>query len=258
MHQIARPGFALPLVAFFAIASLAARAPEQRRASAELPPAREVVDRHIKAIGGREAILAQSSTHATGTVSLPAAGLTGKLEAFHAKPNKYLQRLSLPGIGEIEEGFDGTVGWSISPLTGPQLLEGKQLQQQSFDADFYEELKTPDRYQSMTTVEKTPFEGRLAYKIRLLKKTGDEDIEFYDVETGLKAGSISTRESPMGAIQATTVTSDYKQFGTLLQATKMKVTLMGTQMVMSVSAVDYGKVDPAVFVPPAQIKALIK
>jgi hypothetical protein len=255
MRPILRPSLALPVITFLAIAPLAARAPQ---AAAELPAAREIIDRHIKAVGGREAILAQTSTFATGTVSLPAAGLTGKLEAFHAKPNKFLQRLSLPGIGNIEEGFDGAVGWSMSPLTGPTLISGKQLEQRSFDADFFEELKAPERYQAMTTVEKTTFEGRVAYKIRLQKKTGEEDLEFYDMESGLKAGTISTRESPMGPIQSTTVTTDYKKFGALLQATTMKVSLMGTQMVMSVSSLEYGKVDPSVFVPPAQIQALIK
>ena len=134
-----------------------------------------------------------SSTHATGTVSLPAAGLTGKLEVFHAKPNKFLQRMSLPGIGDIEEGFDGKVGWSLSPMTGPTLLEGKQLEERAFDADFYEELKAAERYSSMTTVERTTFEGRPVYKVRLVKKTGGEDIEFYDIETGLKAGGMVRR-----------------------------------------------------------------
>ena len=39
-----------------------------------LPDAREIIDRHIKAIGGREAILAHKSMHATGTLSVPGAG----------------------------------------------------------------------------------------------------------------------------------------------------------------------------------------
>ena len=66
-------------------------------------------------------------------MSLPAAGLSGKLEAFHAKPDKFVQRMSLPGIGDMEEGFDGTVGWSLSPLTGPTLLDGKQLEHEARD-----------------------------------------------------------------------------------------------------------------------------
>jgi hypothetical protein len=257
MHRTLRPGLALPLAALFVIVPLSVRGVE-RQAAAELPAARAIIDRHIKEIGGREAFLAQTSTHATGTVSLPAAGLTGKLEAYHAKPNKFLQRMSLPGIGDIEEGFDGAVGWSVSPLTGPTLLEGKLLDERKFDADFFEDLKAADRYESITTVEKTTFEGRPVYKVRLQKKNGAVDFEFYDAETGLKAGSISTRDSPMGPMEATTAFSDYKKFGSLLQPVTTKVSVMNTQMVMAITAVEYGSVDPGVFAVPAQIKALIK
>ncbi len=257
MFRILRPGLALPLLAVLAIVPLAATPPASQ-VSAELPGARTIIDRHIKEIGGRAVILAQTSTHATGTVSLPAAGLSGRLEAFHAKPDKFVQRMSLPGIGDIEEGFDGKVGWSISPLTGPTLLDGKQLEQRKFDADFFEDLKSSERYASITTVEKTTFEGRPVYKIRLLKKAGDEDLELYDAETGLKAGAISTRDSPMGPMQTTTAWSDYKKFGSLLQPATTKVSIMSTQMILTITGVEYGTVDPSVFTVPAQIKALIK
>ena len=232
--------------------------PAAKPTATKLPAAREIIDRYIKEIGGRAAILARSSAHVIGTASLPAAGITGKMEMFHAKPNMFLQRISLPGIGDIEEGFDGKVGWTTSALTGPILFEGKQLEERAFDADFYDELKNPDRFESIATVEQTTFEERPVYKIRLVKKIGGEDVEFYDVQTGLRAGGVSTRESPMGPMQGTTSFSDYKKFGMLRQPSTMKVTTLNVQMVMSILSMEYDTVDPAVFAPPPQIKALIK
>jgi hypothetical protein len=261
-HPFARPGVAAALLLILALVPLAAQAPQTPAASAatrdKLPAAREIIDRHIRAVGGRDAILAQTSTHIVGTVSMPAAGLSGKMETFHAKPNRFVQRMSLPGIGDIEEGFDGKVGWTTSPLTGPLLFEGRQLEERAFDADFFEELKAPERYASISTVEKTTFDERPAYKVRLVKKGGGEDIEFYDVESGLKIGSIATRESPMGPMQGTTSYGDYKQFGPLRQPTSLKVTTLNVQMVMSIVTLEYGTVDPAVFALPAPIKALVK
>jgi hypothetical protein len=254
---VLRPGLALPLVISLAMAPAGAQ-PGQPRPAAGLPPAREVIDRYIREIGGREAILKQTSTHVRGTISISASGIVGTLEQFHARPNKFVQRLSLPGIGQEEQGFDGTVGWSISPLTGPSVLDGKQLEQLRFEADFYDELKAPERYASITTVEKTTFEERPVYKLRLVTKGGDEDIEFYDVETGLKAGAISTRESPMGPLVGTTSYAGYKQFGPLRQPSTTKLSMMSTQMVMTVLTLEYGTVDPAVFALPAPIKALLK
>ena len=96
------------------------------------------------------------------------------------------------------------------------------------------------------------------YKLRLVRKGGGEDIEFYDVETGLKAGSTNTRETPMGTITATTIETDYKKFGNMLVPTTIKQSGMGVEQVMTITAVDFDAVDAKVFDPPAQIKALIK
>jgi hypothetical protein len=262
-----RPGRALLLVLVLASASLGA-ADSSERPSADqaapqgsataLPSARQVIDRHVKAVGGRAAILAHTSTRMVGSVSLPSAGMSGTLEAFAAKPDKAVLRLSLAGVGEVQEGFDGRIGWSMSPMTGPALADGKELEQRKFDADYYAELRPDVRYESMTTVEKTMFEGRTCYKLRLIRKGGGEDLEFYDVETGLKAGGITTRETPMGSVTATSVEADYQRFGKLLQATTITQTLMGVQQVIKISTVEFDKVDPAVFEPPAAIKALLK
>ena len=261
-------GLALPMVALVASVPLAAErsarqaqsaAPSAQSPTAEkLPSAREVINRHVKAIGGREMLMARSSSHATGTIEMPAAGLKGTLELFQAKPNSMLMRVSLPGVGDVQEGFNGKVGWSISPMTGPALLQGKQLEERRLDADFYADLQPEKRYESVTVVEKTTFEGRPAYKVRMVKKGGGEDFQFFDVESGLKVGSIATRESPMGAVTATTVETDYKPFGKLLTPTKLTLTTMGIQQVMTIQTVEYDNVDPSVFEPPAQIKALMK
>jgi len=223
-----------------------------------LPSARSIVDRHIKEMRGRAAILAHTSTHATGTISMASAGITGAVDVYAAKPDKSLVKINLGGIGDIVEGFDGTHGWTLQPMTGPMLSEGKELAEKKFDADFYADLHQEGRYASMKTVEKTTFDGRPCYKVALTRKEGGEDIEFYDVETGLKAGAVLTRESPMGTITATQVHSDYKKFGNLLLATTMKQSQMGVEQVLKVTSFEFDNVPPSTFDPPAQIKALIK
>ena len=225
---------------------------------AALPAARSIIDRHLAAIGGRDAVLSHSSTAAKATLTMPSAGLTGTLEIYGAKPNKSLVRVSIGGVGEVLEGFDGTYGWSQSPMTGPMLLEGKQLDEKRFDSDFYAELKPEDRYASMSTVEQTLFEGRQCYKLRLVRKTGGEDIEFYDVATGLKAGGVTTRESQMGTVTGTQVAGEYRKFGNLLHPTVVKTQMAGVEQVITITSVEYDGVPPSVFEVPPAIKALIK
>ena len=230
----------------------------QEGAPAKLPSARSVLDKHLAAIGGRQAVLSHTSTRATGTISMPATGLNGAVEIYGAHPNRTLLKVSLDGVGEVLEGFDGKHGWSISPMTGPMLLEGRQLDEKRFDSEFHAELRNDNRYVSLTTLERVDFEGRPCYKIRLVRKTGGEDIEFYDVATGLKAGGITTRETQMGTVTGTAVESNYKKFGNLLQPTMVKSQIGGLQQVITITAVEYDNVPASVFELPAGIKALLK
>jgi hypothetical protein len=262
-YFLMRPGRALPVLVLCAAATLGAQAPAPSRPAAspaakKLPPARQVLDRHLAAIGGRAAVLSHSSMRAAGSVQVASAGLTGDLEMFAAKPNKRVLKFVLPGIGEIQEGFDGTIGWSISALTGPSLTQGKALEERRHDSDFYGELRPDDRYQSLTTVELTTFDGRPCYKVSLVRKGGGEDFEFYDVATGLRAGQSASRETPMGTVPVTNVESDYRKFGNLLLATTIKQTAMGVETVMTVTSVEFDKVPESAFEPPAAIKALQK
>jgi hypothetical protein len=249
----------LGLVAVPVVLAQSATAPARASdAPVSLPSARSIIDRHIAAVGGRAAVLKHSSTRVTGTVTVSGNGMGGTFEILSAKPDRSLTRISLSGIGDLVEGYDGTTAWSANPMTGPMITQGKELEQKKFDADFYGDLRDAGKFPSMTTLEKTQFDGRACYKVSLVKKDGGEDIEFYDVATGLKAGIIANRESQMGPITSTMSQTDYKKFGDLLQPTTMKQSNMGVELILRITAIEYDKVDASVFDPPAAIKALIK
>ena len=230
-----------------------------RQLEGTLPPAREIIDKHVKAIGGRQAVLSHKSAHATGTFSVPTSGMVGTIETFNAaNPDRALVRITIPGLGDMLNGYDGSHGWAVTPMTGPMLQMGKELDQTKLDSDFYAELRDPKRYTSIKTVEKTVFEGRPCYKLSLVRIDGNEDFEFYDAETGLRAGSINTRESPMGTVTTTSVEGHYRKFGNVLQATTLTQKMMGVEQKLTLSSVEYDNVAPTVFDLPAEIKALIK
>jgi hypothetical protein len=223
-----------------------------------LPSAKSILDRHVEAIGGRAALKAVSSIHVKGSLSVPSNGMTGTIEVFAARPNKEVAKMNIGGIGESVEGFDGTVAWSTSPMTGPMLATGEELEQKKTDAEFDEDLDVASRYVSLETVEKTEFEGRPVYKVAMTRKDGGVDIGYFDVETGLKAGATVDRKNPMGTITMTTAISGYKKFGDVLQPTVSKMTVSGVQLIATFTSIEYNSVDPSVFELPAEIKALVK
>ena len=254
-----RPGRALPVgIAAILFGTFALASSVVLPAQEGLPPARKIIDRHIEAIGGRAAILAHSSMYLTGTMSIPSNGVGGTLEGFAAKPNKTLVRINVTGIGEISEAVNGDLAWSISPMTGPMLAQGKELEQKRRDADFYSELRPADQFKSVSTVEKTTWDTRPAYKVSLVRLDGSEEIDYYDVENGFRIGREFSRDTMMGTMKVSQTTTDYKKFGNLLHATTVKNNTLGVEQLFTIASVEYDKVDPAVFEPPAAIKALLK
>jgi hypothetical protein len=78
------------------------------------------------------------------------------------------------------------------------------------------------------------------------------------VASGLRAGSINTRETQMGTMTVSNVEGGYRKFGRITQATVVSQKIMGIEQKITLDTVEYDKVDLSVFEPPAVIKALIK
>lgn len=219
-----------------------------------LPPARQILDRHIQEAGGREAMQRLQSVKTSATLSF--SGLSGEMTAYAKRPNRLLVHTSLPGVGEIRTGYDGQVGWSIDPVQGPRLLTGRELDDMRERARFDQMTKDPSTYTSIETVQRTTFEGRPVFEVKIVRPSGREETEYYDAETGLQIGQISTQSSAMGQIQVTTVMSDYQRFGPLLMATKAVQRLGPQEITVTMTAVEYDTVADSVFALPPEIKAL--
>lgn len=223
----------------------------------KLPAAKEVIAKYIKAIGGRDAILKQTSMKAIGKFEMPAQGVSGSLEIFAAKPDKVLVKIDITGFGKVLQGFDGKVGWTIDPAQGPMVLKDKMLEQIRSESDFYNTLHEEKNYASMETVEVTKFEGKDCYKLKLVRKNGHETIEFYDVKTALLNGSMSTQDSALGALPVTSIVSEYREFGNVKMPTRIQQKIGPAEQVMVITSIENNKVADAEFVLPAPIKALV-
>ena len=227
---------------------------EQAATTPALPAARQILDRHIQEIGGREALQRLQSIRTSATLSF--AGLTGEMTAYAKRPDRLLVHTSLPGVGEIRTGYNGQVAWSTDPVQGPRLLTGNELVEMRERARFDQMLKDPSSYQSIETVQRTTFEGRPVYEVKVVRPSGREETEYYDAETGLQIGQITTQSSAMGQMQVTTVMSDYRRFGPLLLAAKAVQRLGPQEISITTNSVDYDTVADSVFALPAEIRAL--
>jgi hypothetical protein len=251
----------LRLVSFIAITATsvvlgpgvpAASAPLQE----SLPSARDVVSRHIKAIGGEGALAAITSIRIRGRLEIPSQKIVGDLEVLTARPAKQLYRVTVPNIGRIENGYDGVIGWSVSPAAGPELLSGRQLAEAADDAWFDGPLHAPGHVRELTTMALTDFDGKPAVKVRVVYMSGSEQIEYFDAKTGLQIGAESTRAMPQGLVQSVSILRDYRKFGQLLHASTLVQRALGFEQIVTVTSCEYNVVPSAAFEPPAEVKAL--
>jgi hypothetical protein len=248
--------FCLP--AFAAGLEAASQESAEAKKTGKLPTPGEVIARHLEAIGGKDAFARIQSQELQGRFELPAQGIRGELTAQGKRPDKLFIKITLPGLGEMLQGFDGQVGWAINQVTGPMLLEGVQLDQIKEQAQFDSMLHEEEEFKSMETAGIVEFEGKQCYKLKLVRKSGREVTEYYDKETGLLRGTTELQESPFGQVTVTSIAEDYKKFGELLFESKITQKLGPLTQVITVTSMEFNKVDDAVFALPDQIKALLK
>lgn len=225
-------------------------------AAQSLPPARQVIDRYVEAVGGREAIARHRFRTMEMEMSMPAMGMTMPMKIVMAAPNRIVTTAEMPGAGALRSGYDGSVGWQVNPMTGPSLMTGAELEQIVQTADFFSMLNYDKLYRSMNTAELTEMNGRSCYKVELTTATGRRSWQCFDAENGLMVASGGTQESQMGSMEVTSLLSDYKEFDGIRMPTRSTSKMMGQDMTMTLKSVSHAPVDASAFALPAEIQAL--
>ena len=222
-----------------------------------VPSADEVFSRHVAAIGGKDAVLRIKSIRNSGTLVMPAAGISATMESASA-PNRAFVRMTIPGIGDIKSGYDGTVAWEVNPMKGPRIKLDKERTSAQEDADFYGGmLFAKERYQSTETVCEMEFAGEKTWQVKSVLKSGRIVNEYFSIATGLRVGSSTVQESQSGTVAVTIIESEYKQFGAVKLATRNELTTGTQKAVVQLTEVTLDEVPAARFVLPDAVKALL-
>src|SRR6478672_4561810 len=120
-----------------------------------LPKASDLLAKSAAALGGLDAWKAVKSVRARGTFEMAAQNLTGSVEIIQARPAQVRLTVSIPGMGTIENGCDGKIGWSVDPMSGPSLMQGKALTDAISEAQFDGAFNSPEFVKEATTLAKT-------------------------------------------------------------------------------------------------------
>jgi hypothetical protein len=220
-----------------------------------LPDARDVVARHIEAVGGRDALARLHSRHVWAHFEVPGERVKGQLQIFAARPNRLLIKTTFSDLATTVTGFDGQMGWSETPGSKPALVRGRQLVQLRDEADFDIDLREGPAYRSIETVGRVEFGERTCYRLKVVRASSRELAEFYDVASGLYAGSVARRETDKGPVTVTTIVHRYKAFDGVKVPVQITITSAGVEQVIKVMTVKHNDVRPSVFAPPQRLRS---
>ena len=226
--------------------------------AADLPSGESLLARCLTKSGGTEAYAKVKSAAMTGTVEMVGHNLTGPVSVFQQGEKMYTA-IELPGVGKVEEGFDGQTAWEVNALTGARVKDGEEktaaVRASKMGLDLMNSWR--EYYKEARTLGEEDVEGKSAWKVQLIPKDGKPETFYFDKESGLLVRMTQTIATALGEIPVDGSLSDYRSVGGILTPFTMTQKAMSQTMTMHFEKVEWNPAIPAKrFDLPAAVKAL--
>ncbi|HET7841003.1 MAG TPA: hypothetical protein VFM21_05330, partial [Terriglobia bacterium] len=150
---------------------------------AATPTVDQILEKYVKALGGKEAVQKINSRVAKGTFEMEQMGGEATTEIYAKAPDKQYSVTATP-MGDFKRGFNGTVGWQDNPQVGLVDLTGGQLADMKRGSDFYRDIKLKELYSKQTVKGKEAVNGKDAYVVELTPTEGSAETWYFDAESG--------------------------------------------------------------------------
>jgi hypothetical protein len=170
----------------------------------------ELIEKHIAAMGGREALSKVTSSVMTGSFELPAMGASGSITIYAKAPDKRLAVISIDGFGEIFQGYDGQRGFNVSPM-GAMDLSGQMLEDMKRDSVMHPELRLKELYPKIEIKGKGKAGDRDAWVVVMTPEKGNPVTAYFDAETFLMIKTSGVRMTEQGEAEIESEFSDFRE-----------------------------------------------
>jgi outer membrane lipoprotein-sorting protein len=187
--------------------------------SAFAQTADEVVEKHLAALGGREALERIQTRVSTGTVTIttPVGDLSGTVEAFAKAPDKSRTLVKIDatavggGIITNDQRFDGSTAYVIDTFNGNRDISGSQLDALKNNGFPTAWLDYKTRGHSVALVGKEMLGDRPVLVLEVTPKAGPKTRTWVDAETYLVLKtSVTLDAAPVGPVEQIMEFSDYR------------------------------------------------
>lgn len=199
--------------------------------------AKEVIEKYLSAIGGRDALLKveDRTTIMRGT----AMGQSITLIAKQKAPNKLRQEIKAGGM-EQTILFDGEKGM-MSAMNQKIEVKDKELEALKIEANM-EFMMDPESFGIKLFYEGTEkVNSKDAEKIKMVLPSGLRWFSYFDVESGLKVKDEKELQTQMGLMNQTFTFEDYKEVDGVKYPHKILQSAGGQAIDVSVSSIKVNK-----------------
>lgn len=213
--------------------------------------AEQVLDGHVKAIGGADKLKSFETRVTKATLSMPQVGLTGPMTITQKAPNLYRLEIDLPGVGNMLQICDGKDVMDNNPLMGKRMLSGGEKESVMIEASFNAEANWRKTYKSVSYAGKEDVGGAPCHKVVAELASGAKRTMYYDAATGLLKKIKAVVSSPQGELATESIIEDYKEVDGVKYAYKTTVSVLGQQQVVEIDSIEHdAEVDAETFTIP--------
>ena len=179
-------------------------------ASAAEPALKDILDAHLKAIGGAEAHRKLRSSELRGRLELAALPDPATITILSQAPDHQLVTVEAPAFGVVTEGFDGNVAWAKNPFTGLTEKTGDALTQARRQSRFHRDIELATRFQKLELAGREELHGKPVHVLRGTYAEGDTEMLYLDAATHLIVQVKGRIVTPEGALDSRMELGDYR------------------------------------------------
>jgi len=212
-----------------------------------LPPADQLLDKYLAAIGGEAALEKVTSRVEKGKIN--ANGQQLPIEVYAKAPDKRISIMHLPN-GESITAFDGKQGW-LSNAGHPHMMSAAENDAARIDSDLYFAAHVKNLYKKFTVVPGEKIDGHDTYLV-LGRNEGQPPLRLYfDQQTGLLLRLVRYAETALGRNPTQIDYADYRDTDGLKIPYRWTLARPGNRFTIQVDQVQQNApVDDAKFAPP--------
>ena len=234
---------------------MAAEMPEMHPADEEEhhaagPPAQELFDKYLKAVGGAAAVEKINSRVMKGTITFGDRNVP--IDIYSKDPDKRVSITHTPD-GDSVTGFNGHEGWLGSPKGPMHGMHGPDIDGASIDADLHFAAHLKDLF-SKAEVRGTEKIGDSDAYFVVGQREGKTPLRLYfDEKSGLLVRLVRFGETPLGRMPTQIDYADYRDAGGVRIPFRWTLARAGGRFTIQVSDVKENlPVDDSRFEKPAQ------